>query len=637
MFVIDPGGPTPPGIYTTPIKGGGAPTMLVRGSTPSTEAAWSPDSTRIAFTAGPSPQGGTLPGIQIASAVGGASKARVIDTPQHAVDSSPSWAPDGASVLVERDLDQGHDPRFIAVNVDTPGERQVLSLTPPDNGYAPRWGGLASSRTVIPPDGGDATKATAVPSADTPLPPACSGDPDYSAGVQLAQASLDDVTGGYAQIKLLAARNNPRVASGFFTTLGASGTAILLSNSVQWDLNDRDPAFGPVAYGPRFWDLAVQLTAAYGDANCPLPSGYENPIFGLNSLAQGWVAAVSANTPATLRLLAYAYGMPSDFDRAFLPLDELGNRESPFALAARRDRLMHNVASMLWNAYDSSDWRGVDVSLEITTSQHNVMRQKIVRDLADFFAVDTRDFVATAPPLGSGLPFDLSRVYPSRLHQSWDSVERILWTIATNPDKLGFARLRSTVGGWVSDNRPTHLVAPPGSPAWKSDETFINWAMATGSLVGLTGVALDVQLWQQRANKVQQLSLETALVRMTLGQLTSVPKIVQNAVATLITHAVSQAANISNLSDFREEVDTLRRQHYLAGDFGIVANLADLGLISGHDLKAAAEENPRVQVSIALTGLAKKYPGLQDAFNATLAGIEALDVAVACDLGTCFD
>jgi TolB protein len=151
MFVVNPGNSTPPGIYTVPLEGG-APTMLIPGTTsaiPLTDAAWSPDGSRIAFTSGPghSPETGG-PGVQVANADGsGARTLDNLDPRSGHYDWSPSWAPDGASVLVQRSQDQGNYAQFIAVNVDSPGERLVLNPAP---GHGPRWGGASSAPRSAP-------------------------------------------------------------------------------------------------------------------------------------------------------------------------------------------------------------------------------------------------------------------------------------------------------------------------------------------------------------------------------------------------------------------------------------------------------------------------------------------------------
>ena len=134
VFSVGPGGPKQAGIYTVPQQGGTA-SMIVKGGG---DAAWSPDGTHIAFTASPAgPYSAS--GTSVADADG--QHGRPLDMPTQTYDSSPSWAPDGASVLVERNQLQGHDRSFIALNANGTGEREVLAFSPPDNGYSPRWGG----------------------------------------------------------------------------------------------------------------------------------------------------------------------------------------------------------------------------------------------------------------------------------------------------------------------------------------------------------------------------------------------------------------------------------------------------------------------------------------------------------------
>jgi kumamolisin len=164
LFVVDPGGSTPSGVYTVPQQGG-ASKMLVPGAT---DAAWSPDGTRIAFIASP-PIAGTSAWVWVANADG--SGARALDSPPQAVDSSPSWAPDGTSVLVERDTQQGSDHQFVAISSDGSGQqRSVLAFTPPDNGYSPRWGGgLGLARTLLVGRGLAISGAFGVPLAAVPV------------------------------------------------------------------------------------------------------------------------------------------------------------------------------------------------------------------------------------------------------------------------------------------------------------------------------------------------------------------------------------------------------------------------------------------------------------------------------------
>ena len=132
LMVIDPGDRAP-GVYRASPEGGAAMLIIPNG----TEAAWSPDGTRIAFTSNPTLGDGSS-GVRIANADG--SSTRVLDHPGPAVDLSPSWSPDGASVLVAR-ADQSAGEEFVAVKADGSGERPVIKFLPPDNGSSPRWGG----------------------------------------------------------------------------------------------------------------------------------------------------------------------------------------------------------------------------------------------------------------------------------------------------------------------------------------------------------------------------------------------------------------------------------------------------------------------------------------------------------------
>ncbi|GAB3275588.1 hypothetical protein GCM10027449_14490 [Sinomonas notoginsengisoli] len=116
------------GVYTVAVDGG-SPTLLIPGDH---EVALSPDGSKIAFVTFRRPGKTGVLGVANADGTG----ARALDNGK---DSSPSWSPDGTSILVQRYTPSGAGP-FIAVNVDGTGEHQILAFTPPDFGDEPRWG-----------------------------------------------------------------------------------------------------------------------------------------------------------------------------------------------------------------------------------------------------------------------------------------------------------------------------------------------------------------------------------------------------------------------------------------------------------------------------------------------------------------
>ncbi|WP_328522190.1 TolB family protein [Kribbella sp. NBC_00359] len=145
---------------------GGAATMVIPGGA---DAAWSPDGTQIAFTAWRDPSRPYTPsGTTLAKADG--SDARRLDMPSQSFDSSPSWAPDGSTILVERGALQGLDQRFVALQASGPtGEHVVLAFGPPDNGYSPRWGGALGPSSLLAGRGLDVHGGFGVPLASVPV------------------------------------------------------------------------------------------------------------------------------------------------------------------------------------------------------------------------------------------------------------------------------------------------------------------------------------------------------------------------------------------------------------------------------------------------------------------------------------
>jgi hypothetical protein len=148
FIVFDQPGGRKAGAYTIPAAGG-SPKLLLPGAS---EAVFSPDGTRVAFSS-QTQSGATV--INVAKADG--SGARQLDKPRSG-EVSLSWAPDGASVLVDRyNGNTGLDQQFVALNADGSGERVILSSTPPAQSFSPRWQAPGLSHAQKPAGGASIT------------------------------------------------------------------------------------------------------------------------------------------------------------------------------------------------------------------------------------------------------------------------------------------------------------------------------------------------------------------------------------------------------------------------------------------------------------------------------------------------